>query len=179
MGLEGQQDIEMSILTALLKGSSPFLWEVFNITWLLNHSSSWNGPDLHLNLVMQHSEHRAWPGAGTNASAADQLSLALAWNRVDIARSQIFVFGLHAPVSPHLLEVSRVQFKSICFTLPAFVFCSLCAVYPLSARKVRRSSKLQQEEAKAKPGGRRVKEAKANLKYLKRLTPENWSYSTG
>uniref|UniRef100_H3CXY4 Transient receptor potential cation channel, subfamily M, member 1a n=1 Tax=Tetraodon nigroviridis TaxID=99883 RepID=H3CXY4_TETNG len=55
MGLEGQQDIEMSILTALLKGT------------------------------------------GTNASASDQLSLALAWNRVDIARSQIFVFGLHAP----------------------------------------------------------------------------------
>uniref|UniRef100_A0A8D2ZTJ8 chymotrypsin n=1 Tax=Scophthalmus maximus TaxID=52904 RepID=A0A8D2ZTJ8_SCOMX len=53
MGSEGQQDIEMSILTALLKG--------------------------------------------TNASASDQLSLALAWNRVDIARSQIFVFGLHWP----------------------------------------------------------------------------------
>uniref|UniRef100_A0A8B9Q0P2 Transient receptor potential cation channel subfamily M member 3 n=1 Tax=Apteryx owenii TaxID=8824 RepID=A0A8B9Q0P2_APTOW len=33
----------------------------------------------------------------TNASAPDQLSLALAWNRVDIARSQIFVFGLHWP----------------------------------------------------------------------------------
>uniref|UniRef100_G3PZU2 Transient receptor potential cation channel, subfamily M, member 1a n=1 Tax=Gasterosteus aculeatus aculeatus TaxID=481459 RepID=G3PZU2_GASAC len=47
MGSEGQQDIEMSILTALLKG--------------------------------------------TNASASDQLSLALAWNRVDIARSQIFI----------------------------------------------------------------------------------------
>ncbi|XP_070687197.1 transient receptor potential cation channel subfamily M member 1-like [Pempheris klunzingeri] len=53
MGSEGQQDIEMSILTALLKG--------------------------------------------TNASASDQLSLALAWNRVDIARSQIFVYGLHCP----------------------------------------------------------------------------------
>ncbi|KAM3626264.1 uncharacterized protein V6R79_025949 [Siganus canaliculatus] len=53
MGSEGQQDIEMSILTALLKG--------------------------------------------TNASASDQLSLALAWNRVDIARSQIFVHGLHWP----------------------------------------------------------------------------------
>ncbi|XP_029112378.1 transient receptor potential cation channel subfamily M member 1-like [Scleropages formosus] len=52
-GSEGQQDIEMSILTALLKG--------------------------------------------TNASAADQLSLALAWNRVDIARSQIFVYGHHWP----------------------------------------------------------------------------------
>uniref|UniRef100_A0A3Q3VXZ3 Uncharacterized protein n=1 Tax=Mola mola TaxID=94237 RepID=A0A3Q3VXZ3_MOLML len=59
MGSEGQQDIEMSILTALLKGK-------------------------------QHS---------TNASASDQLSLALAWNRVDIARSQIFVYGLHAPVT--------------------------------------------------------------------------------
>uniref|UniRef100_UPI003AAB0598 transient receptor potential cation channel subfamily M member 1-like n=1 Tax=Centroberyx gerrardi TaxID=166262 RepID=UPI003AAB0598 len=53
MGSEGQHDIEMSILTALLKG--------------------------------------------TNASAPDQLSLALAWNRVDIARSQIFVYGHHWP----------------------------------------------------------------------------------
>ncbi|XP_051918376.1 transient receptor potential cation channel subfamily M member 1-like isoform X2 [Hippocampus zosterae] len=53
MGGEGQQDIEMSILTALLKG--------------------------------------------TNASACDQLSLALAWNRVDIARSQIFVRGHRWP----------------------------------------------------------------------------------
>nr|XP_035159512.1 transient receptor potential cation channel subfamily M member 1 isoform X6 [Callithrix jacchus] len=53
MGSEGQQDIEMAILTALLKG--------------------------------------------TNVSAPDQLSLALAWNRVDIARSQIFVFGPHWP----------------------------------------------------------------------------------
>uniref|UniRef100_A0A4W6CQQ8 Transient receptor potential cation channel, subfamily M, member 1a n=1 Tax=Lates calcarifer TaxID=8187 RepID=A0A4W6CQQ8_LATCA len=55
MGSEGQQDIEMSILTALLKG--------------------------------------------TNASASDQLSLALAWNRVDIAHSQIFVYGHHCPVA--------------------------------------------------------------------------------
>ncbi|KAK2920508.1 hypothetical protein Q8A73_002712 [Channa argus] len=53
LGSEGQQDIEMSILTALLKG--------------------------------------------TNASASDQLSLALAWNRVDIAHSQIFVYGQHWP----------------------------------------------------------------------------------
>ncbi|XP_074930407.1 LOW QUALITY PROTEIN: transient receptor potential cation channel subfamily M member 1 [Xiphophorus hellerii] len=53
MGCEGQQDIEMAILTALLKG--------------------------------------------TNASAADQLSLALAWNRVDIARNHIFVYGHNLP----------------------------------------------------------------------------------
>ena len=42
---------------------------------------------------------------GTNASAPDQLSLALAWNRVDIARNQIFVYG-------HNLPVSRIQFPS-------------------------------------------------------------------
>ncbi|CAL8325183.1 unnamed protein product [Gadus morhua 'NCC'] len=53
MGSEDQQDIEMAILTALLKG--------------------------------------------TNASAPDQLSLALAWNRVDIARNQIFVYGHNLP----------------------------------------------------------------------------------
>ncbi|XP_051975332.1 transient receptor potential cation channel subfamily M member 1-like [Xyrauchen texanus] len=55
MGAEGQDDIEMAILTALLKG--------------------------------------------TNASAPDQLSLALAWNRVDIARNQIFVYGHNLPVN--------------------------------------------------------------------------------
>lgn len=37
--------------------------------------------------------------SGTNASAPDQLSLALAWNRVDIARNQIFVYGHNLPVS--------------------------------------------------------------------------------
>lgn len=35
---------------------------------------------------------------GANASAPDQLSLALAWNRVDIARSQIFIYGQQWPV---------------------------------------------------------------------------------
>uniref|UniRef100_A0A8D3E4E2 Transient receptor potential cation channel subfamily M member 1-like n=1 Tax=Scophthalmus maximus TaxID=52904 RepID=A0A8D3E4E2_SCOMX len=75
MGSEGQQDIEMSILTALLKG--------------------------------------------TNASASDQLSLALAWNRVDIARSQIFVFGLHWPVNSleqammDALVLDRVDFVKL------------------------------------------------------------------
>uniref|UniRef100_A0A8C1FWH9 Transient receptor potential cation channel, subfamily M, member 1a n=1 Tax=Cyprinus carpio carpio TaxID=630221 RepID=A0A8C1FWH9_CYPCA len=62
---EGQQDIEMAILTALLKG--------------------------------------------TNASAPDQLSLALAWNRVDIARSQIFVHGQHWPPAGSLPTSSTSQ----------------------------------------------------------------------
>uniref|UniRef100_A0A672NX02 Transient receptor potential cation channel subfamily M member 1-like n=1 Tax=Sinocyclocheilus grahami TaxID=75366 RepID=A0A672NX02_SINGR len=72
---EGQQDIEMAILTALLKG--------------------------------------------TNASAPDQLSLALAWNRVDIARSQIFIQGQHWPVNSleqammDALVLDRVDFVKL------------------------------------------------------------------
>ncbi|XP_016145822.1 transient receptor potential cation channel subfamily M member 1-like [Sinocyclocheilus grahami] len=62
MGAEGQDDIEMAILTALLKG--------------------------------------------TNASAPDQLSLALAWNRVDIARNQIFVYGHNLPPASALAAIS-------------------------------------------------------------------------
>uniref|UniRef100_G3UFB5 Transient receptor potential cation channel subfamily M member 1 n=1 Tax=Loxodonta africana TaxID=9785 RepID=G3UFB5_LOXAF len=75
MGSDGQQDIEMAILTALLKG--------------------------------------------TNASAPDQLSLALAWNRVDIARSQIFIFGPHWPVNAleqamlDALVLDRVDFVKL------------------------------------------------------------------
>ncbi|KTF85211.1 hypothetical protein cypCar_00030885 [Cyprinus carpio] len=62
MGAEGQDDIEMAILTALLKG--------------------------------------------TNASAPDQLSLALAWNRVDIARNQIFVYGHNLPPASALASAT-------------------------------------------------------------------------
>uniref|UniRef100_A0A3B5MR31 Transient receptor potential cation channel, subfamily M, member 1b n=1 Tax=Xiphophorus couchianus TaxID=32473 RepID=A0A3B5MR31_9TELE len=75
MGCEGQQDIEMAILTALLKG--------------------------------------------TNASAADQLSLALAWNRVDIARNHIFVYGHNLPVNSleqammDALVLDRVDFVKL------------------------------------------------------------------
>uniref|UniRef100_A0A8C5FWX7 Transient receptor potential cation channel, subfamily M, member 1a n=1 Tax=Gadus morhua TaxID=8049 RepID=A0A8C5FWX7_GADMO len=75
MGSEGQHDVEMAILTALLKG--------------------------------------------TNASAPDQLSLALAWNRVDIARSQIFVYGTHWPVNSleqammDALVLDRVDFVKL------------------------------------------------------------------
>uniref|UniRef100_A0A8B9DLR0 Transient receptor potential cation channel subfamily M member 3 n=1 Tax=Anser cygnoides TaxID=8845 RepID=A0A8B9DLR0_ANSCY len=56
---------------------------------------------------------------GTNASAPDQLSLALAWNRVDIARSQIFVFGHHWPVNSleqamlDALVLDRVDFVKL------------------------------------------------------------------
>lgn len=32
---------------------------------------------------------------GTNMSASDQLDLALAWNRLDIAKKHILVYGQH------------------------------------------------------------------------------------
>lgn len=90
MGSEGQQDIEMAILTALLKGS------VSTVRLLSHHISAflairYTPPILYLSLP--HSL------PGTNASASDQLSLALAWNRVDIARNHIFVYGHNLPVS--------------------------------------------------------------------------------
>ncbi|XP_073798363.1 transient receptor potential cation channel subfamily M member 1b isoform X3 [Danio rerio] len=68
MGAEGQDDIEMAILTALLKG--------------------------------------------TNASAPDQLSLALAWNRVDIARNQIFVYGHNLPPASALASAITISAPS-------------------------------------------------------------------
>lgn len=49
---------------------------------------------LSLNLIV----HISLSLSGANASAPDQLSLALAWNRVDIARSQIFIYGQQWPV---------------------------------------------------------------------------------
>ncbi|XP_069772735.1 transient receptor potential cation channel subfamily M member 3 [Narcine bancroftii] len=75
MGSEGHQDIDLAILTALLKGA--------------------------------------------NASAPDQLSLALAWNRVDIARSQIFIYGQQWPVGSleqamlDALVLDRVEFVKL------------------------------------------------------------------
>ncbi|XP_052357682.1 transient receptor potential cation channel subfamily M member 1-like [Oncorhynchus keta] len=77
MGSEGQQDIEMSILTALLKG--------------------------------------------TNASAPDQLSLALAWNRVDIARSQIFVYGHHWPMSGSVNSLEQAMMDALVLDRVDFV----------------------------------------------------------
>ncbi|KAB0368857.1 hypothetical protein FD755_019891 [Muntiacus reevesi] len=57
--------------------------------------------------------------AGANASAPDQLSLALAWNRVDIARSQIFIYGQQWPVGSleqamlDALVLDRVDFVKL------------------------------------------------------------------
>uniref|UniRef100_A0A8C2EM74 Transient receptor potential cation channel, subfamily M, member 3 n=1 Tax=Cyprinus carpio TaxID=7962 RepID=A0A8C2EM74_CYPCA len=79
MGSEGHQDIDLAILTALLKGA--------------------------------------------NASAPDQLSLALAWNRVDIARSQIFIYGQQWPVGNiHSLRLFH-ETDSLLFTCMSVLLC--------------------------------------------------------
>lgn len=94
MGSEGQQDIEMAILTALLKGTAPNMY-------IQLKKRSTLGFKLHMNVCCQclWSLNLLCFISGTNASAADQLSLALAWNRVDIARNHIFVYGHNLPVS--------------------------------------------------------------------------------
>lgn len=96
MGSEGQQDIEMAILTALLKG--------ITLIRLTEHAFMYYLTSITLHLF--------WI-SGTNASAADQLSLALAWNRVDIARNHIFVYGHNLPVSVnYLFHMRAVQLLS-------------------------------------------------------------------
>lgn len=90
MGSEGQQDIEMAILTALLKGTvqqcASGKYVAMNLSWCLYF--------IPISFCFCVSS-----ATGTNAAAADQLSLALAWNRVDIARNHIFVYGHNLPVS--------------------------------------------------------------------------------
>lgn len=93
MGSEGQQDIEMAILTALLKGK-----------FSLCHSDTACPNDVRTNVLTAIFLALLFPSTkGTNASASDQLSLALAWNRVDIARNHIFVYGHNLPVSENYL----------------------------------------------------------------------------
>uniref|UniRef100_A0A8C4RY48 non-specific serine/threonine protein kinase n=1 Tax=Erpetoichthys calabaricus TaxID=27687 RepID=A0A8C4RY48_ERPCA len=46
---------------------------------------------------------------GTNASASDQLSIALAWNRVDIAKKHIVVYGQHWKVCAGSLEQAMLD----------------------------------------------------------------------
>ena len=40
--------------------------------------------------------------SGASNSASDQLNLALSWNRVDVARSYVFVYGQEWPVSYYI-----------------------------------------------------------------------------
>ena len=47
-----------------------------------------------------------WFDVGQNLNASDQLNLALTWNRADIARSHIFVYGQEWLVSFVLLYIS-------------------------------------------------------------------------
>lgn len=55
---------------------------------------------------------------GANASAPDQLSLALAWNRVDIARSQIFIYGQQWPVEYTSLPPEKPTCLAMVFKEP-------------------------------------------------------------
>jgi len=71
-----------------------------------------------LQCILQHSAEQSPKSrmlyvsdVGQNLNAPDQLSLALTWNRADIARSHIFVYGQEWPVS-FLLPLSCVQCNS-------------------------------------------------------------------
>lgn len=59
---------------------------------------------------------------GANASAPDQLSLALAWNRVDIARSQIFIYGQQWPVRNTNTMFLLYNFQDALVLCPVLVY---------------------------------------------------------
>lgn len=87
---------------------------------------------------------------------------------------------------PKVYVLTMIVNITVCVTDCMFdcVFCSLLVLCPPTGLKVQRPSEQQhqqeeEEEGKAKPGGRKEKEAKPNLNHLKRPTPGNWNCSTG
>lgn len=116
--------------------------------------------------------------SGTNASAPDQLSLALAWNRVDIARNQIFVYGHNLPVS-EICAFSK--YTHIFITLRLFLSCKMCfyslrvplLASPPAQHHLKKSRKGQLNVTKEKPEEKRAKEAKPNQNRQRKLTPES------
>ena len=59
------------------------------VVYVVDVGQNLNTPDLVVYVV----------DVGQNLNAPDQLNLALTWNRADIARSHIFVYGQEWPVS--------------------------------------------------------------------------------
>nr|KAF6488143.1 transient receptor potential cation channel subfamily M member 3 [Rousettus aegyptiacus] len=108
MGSEGHQDIDLAILTALLKDLSRKQTTIKKILCFF-----------HLKMTETEKASYGINCKGANASAPDQLSLALAWNRVDIARSQIFIYGQQWPVGSleqamlDALVLDRVDFVKL------------------------------------------------------------------
>ena len=78
-------------------------------------------------------------GAGQNLNPPDQLNLALTWNRADIARSHIFVYGQEWPVcfitfNIHIISLFKSRsYVLVCKVYSSFVKLLLCYVkFPVS-----------------------------------------------
>lgn len=121
--------------------------------------------------------------SGTNASAPDQLSLALAWNRVDIARNQIFVYGHNLPVCEinYIQEIRTYLFhrdflKLKClFSQPA----SALAAISTSAAPAKEKQKGATQRNKGKARGKKGKGGKAKPEQPEETDPRklellNW-----
>jgi len=113
--------------------------------------------------------------SGTNASAPDQLSLALAWNRVDIARNQIFVYGHNLPVS-EICDFSKHTQEMRQLFLRDFKMCFHSRRAPLlaspPAQHQKKSRKQQRTVTKERPEEKRAR-AKPNQNHQRKLTPES------
>jgi len=89
---EDQQATDSAILTSILKGIVG--GHVNVITTFLPDSDS----PIADNTICSFSLPSVCP-TGTNARPAEQLSMALAWDRADIAKEQVLVYGQHWQVS--------------------------------------------------------------------------------
>lgn len=197
MGSEGQQDIEMSILTALLKGKTPFsALSVFHRFHCCRSCCLH-----HWFLQVRTRRHRIswvwlWHGTGWTLLAVRSLCM-------DSIHLWVHNCSLSPPCGLHSAEhlwwgiVLEEQKKKHSVLQNATVWCYISAecvpsspsvLYPPIGLKVQRPNEHQEEEqqeeqeeqeGKAKPRPRKEKEAKPNPNPLRRQTPGNWHCSAG
>lgn len=130
----------MSILTALLKGTTSSCVSAASVLQ----------PFIVFKFILQQCLFCLF--SGTNASATDQLNLALAWNRVDIAHNQIFIHGHHWPVSLHWCLWQHVHQTKSLETVSLSLSASL-SVQPVSALATDRPKSPSAQRAAAAGGG--------------------------
>lgn len=129
----------MSILTALLKGTTSSCVSAASVLQ----------PFIVFKFILQQCLFCLF--SGTNASATDQLNLALAWNRVDIAHNQIFIHGHHWPVSLHWCLWQHVHQTKSLETVSLSLSASL-SVQPVSALATDRPKSPSAQRAAAAGG---------------------------
>lgn len=89
---EEHQDLDLAILTALLKGEWPTKFTA-SPPFLFSRSRGFCA--FHLDIFWREYMIISFFSTGTSLSVSEQLNLAIAWDRVDIAKKHILIYGQH------------------------------------------------------------------------------------